>query len=181
MPATFSNQTIFKPDYQPKTEVHTVSTLQNITFDEITIGQTTAYSKTLTEDLVSLFAVVSGDSNPVHLDQDYAATTQFGERIAHGAWLGALVSAAIALQLPGPGSVLLNQNITFRKPVKIGDTITVNLEVTEMDQKRRFVYMACRVVNQDGVVVARGTTQTLAPSQKLTLETPPLPTVRIGN
>ena len=76
-------------------------TISNVTFDELTIGQTASYSKQITEQDVILFAALSGDANPIHLDEDYARTTQFGERIAHGMLTGALVSAAIATKLPG--------------------------------------------------------------------------------
>ena len=101
-----------------------MTTLRNFTFDEIQIGQTTTYSKTLSERDLVLFAEVSGDVNPVHLDAEFAAGSMFGERIAHGMWTGALISAALALQLPGPGTIYVGQTLSFRAPVKLGDTAT---------------------------------------------------------
>ena len=88
-----------------------VSHLENTTFDEMTIGQTASYTKTLTEDDITLFAAVSGDVNPVHLDADFAANTQFKQRIAPGMWTGAIISAALALELPGPGTIYLGQSL----------------------------------------------------------------------
>jgi 3-hydroxybutyryl-CoA dehydratase len=94
--------------------------ISNYTYDEITIGQTATYSKLIEERDVQLFAVVSGDVNPVHLDAAFAATTQFRERIAHGMLSGAVISAAIAMQLPGPGTIYLGQTLRFTLPVKVG-------------------------------------------------------------
>jgi acyl dehydratase len=90
------------------------------TFDEITVGDEATYTRLITNREVEAFAAVSGDHNPLHLDPDYAATTPFGECIAHGMLTGALISAAIAMQLPGPGSVYLNQSIQFKAPVLLG-------------------------------------------------------------
>ena len=104
--------------------------ISNVTFDEIAISDTATYTRLITNQEVEAFAAISGDHNPLHLDPEYAATTAFGECIAHGMLTGALISAAIAMQLPGPGSVYLSQNIQFRAPVFLGDTLTVTLEVT---------------------------------------------------
>ena len=157
-----------------------MSTLQNITYDDISIGQTASYSRTLTEDQLTLFAAVSGDVNPVHLDADFAATTQFKERIGHGAWTSAVISAALALELPGPGTIYLSQTLSFRAPVKVDDTITVELEVTEKLDDKKFVTLACKVVNQHGKTVAKGTAQVMAPTEQLTLPKPELPPITIG-
>ena len=156
-----------------------MSQLENLTFDEITIGQTATYSKIVSEQDIQLFAVVSGDANPVHLDEAYAAGTQFQGRIAHGMLTGALVSAAIATTLPGPGSIYLGQSLRFRAPVRIDDTITVSLEVTEKNDRRQFVTLQCRIYNQDEKLVASGTADVMAPSEKLRIDPPPLPTVQV--
>lgn len=149
--------------------------LENITFDEITIGQQATYSKTLTELDVALFAATSGDVNPVHLDEAYASTTMFKGRIAHGMWTGGLVSAALAMKLPGPGTIYLNQNLKFTAPVRIGDTITVELTVTAKREDRKFVTLDCQVRNQAGKTVASGVAEVIAPTEKLRLEAPKLP------
>ncbi|MCB1708212.1 MAG: MaoC family dehydratase, partial [Halioglobus sp.] len=113
--------------------------LANVTYDEITVGQTASYSRLVEERDIALFAAVSGDVNPVHLDADFAAGTVFGERIAHGMLTGAFISAALAMELPGPGTIYLGQSLRFRLPVKIGDTLTVTLEVTDKQDRRNIV------------------------------------------
>jgi 3-hydroxybutyryl-CoA dehydratase len=157
-----------------------VNQLTNYTYDEISIGQTASYSKLVEEKDIQLFAAVSGDVNPVHLDAQFAATTQFKERIAHGMLTGAVISAALALELPGPGTIYLGQSLRFRLPVKIGDEITVQLEVTEKRDDKGFVTLECKAVNQRGKVVASGTAEVMAPTEKLTIERPSLPTVTVG-
>lgn len=157
-----------------------MTTLHNFTFDEIQIGQTATYSKTLSERDLVLFAEVSGDINPVHLDPEFAASTMFGERIAHGMWTGALISAALALQLPGPGTIYLGQTLSFRAPVKLGDTITVKLTVTEKRDDKKFVTLDCEATNQHGKTVAKGPAQVIAPTEKFERAAPQLPTITIG-
>ncbi|GAB5451988.1 MAG: MaoC family dehydratase [Halioglobus sp.] len=153
--------------------------ISNYTYDELTIGQTATYSKHITETDVKLFAAVSGDVNPVHLDAAFAAATQFGERIAHGMLTGAIISAALAMKLPGPGTIYLGQSLRFKLPVKLGDTVTVHLEVTEKKDKRRFVTLDCRAENQHGETVASGSAEVMAPAEKVELDTPPLPAVAL--
>lgn len=116
-----------------------------------------------------MFAAVSGDRNPVHLDAAYAATTQFKERIAHGMLSGALISAAIATVLPGPGTIYLGQTLRFTRPVKLGDDLKVELEVLEKLPKNR-VRMATRVFNQAGKQVVDGEAEIMAPEEKLSVE-----------
>jgi acyl dehydratase len=157
-----------------------VSTLENFTFDEIEIGQTATYSKTLTEDDLALFAATSGDVNPVHLDAEFAAESMFKQRIAHGMWTGGVISAAIALELPGPGTIYLGQSLSFRAPVVLGDTITVTLEVTAKQDDKKFVTMSCVATNQKGKAVVKGEAQVLAPSEKLSIPAPELPKITIG-
>ena len=151
--------------------------LGNFTFDEITIGQTANFSKQIEERDIRLFAAVSGDVNPVHLHSDFASGTAFGERIAHGMLTGALVSAALAMELPGPGTIYISQSLRFRLPVKIGDTVTVTLEVTEKQDRRKIVTLDCKASNAAGKLVATGTAQVIAPTQKLQIERPALPQV----
>jgi len=155
--------------------------ISNYTYDEITIGQTARYSKLIEERDVQLFAVVSGDVNPVHLDAAFAATTQFRECIAHGMLSGAVISAAIAMELPGPGTIYLGQSLRFTLPVRLGDTITVNLEVIDKKDKRGIVFLDCKVFNQHEKLVVTGAAEVLAPKEKLLLERPVLPGVHIGN
>ena len=149
--------------------------ISNVTFDEIAIGDTATYTRLITNHEVEAFAAISGDHNPLHLDPEYAATTAFGECIAHGMLTGVLVSAAIAMQLPGPGSIYLSQSLRFRAPVLLGDTLTVTLEVTDKHSKRPWVTLGCTVENQAGKAVAKGEAQVEAPTKKetVTVITPP--------
>ncbi len=157
-----------------------MSTLSNFTYDEIEIGQTASYSKTIEAQDIQMFAAVSGDVNPVHLDADFAATTQFKQPIAHGMLTGAIISAALAMELPGPGTIYLGQSLRFRLPVLIGDSITIELEVTEKRDDRKFVTLNCKAVNQDGKTVASGVAEVMAPTEKLELEKPELPVFSAG-
>jgi acyl dehydratase len=153
--------------------------LVNYTYDEIAIGQTARYSKRIAERDIQLFAAVSGDVNPVHLDPAFAAATPFGGCIAHGMLTGALISAALAMELPGPGTIYLSQSLKFRLPVKPGDTITIALEVTDKQERRKVVVLDCKASNQAGKVVATGSAEVLAPAQKLSMERPLLPRVEV--
>ena len=153
--------------------------ISNVTFDEIAIGDTTTYTRLVTNQEVEAFAAISGDHNPLHLDPEYAATTAFGECIAHGMLTGALISAAIAMQLPGPGSVYLSQNIQFRAPVMLGDTLTVTLTVTDKHAKRPWVTLQCEVANQDGKAVAKGEAQVTAPTESETVTIVPPPAIQL--
>ena len=153
--------------------------ISNRPFDQITVGDTARYSRLITHREIQLFAAVSGDHNPVHLDPDYAAGTQFGECIAHGMLTGAFVSAAIAMELPGPGSVYLGKSLEFRAPVKLGDTITVNLEVTDKHARKPWVTIACDVRNQDDRAVARGEARIMAPTVAETVTVVPPPTIQL--
>ncbi|MEM8660896.1 MAG: MaoC family dehydratase [Pseudomonadota bacterium] len=156
-------------------------TISNYTYPEIALGQTASYSKVIEEKDIQLFAAVSGDVNPVHLDAEFAAKTRFGERIAHGMLSGAIISAAIAMELPGPGTIYLSQTMRFKLPVKIGDLITVLLEVTERQDKREIITLDCKVQNDKNKVVVTGTAQVMAPPEKLAIERPALPRVSIDS
>jgi len=153
--------------------------LTNFTYDEIALGQQASWSREVTQRDVQVFAAVSGDVNPVHLDEVFAATTQFGERIAHGMLSGAFVSAALAMTLPGPGAIYLGQSLKFRLPVKPGDTVTVKLEVTDKNDRRRVVTLDCKAYNQHDKLVLTGEANVIAPDQKLKIEVPAAPNVSI--
>lgn len=154
--------------------------LENYPINELIVGQRASYSKTLTERDIILFAACSGDVNPVHLDTEYAATTPFGEPIGHGMWTGALVSAAIATCLPGPGSVYRSQSLSFKHPVKIGDTVTVTLIVSEIKERIKLVTLECEAHNQDGKLIAKGIAEVIAPAEKQRLAAGVLPNIAMG-
>ena len=124
-------------------------------YADLTIGETSEYSKIVTDADVRAFAQITGDFNPVHIDEAAAAKTRFGGRIAHGMLSAGLVSAAIANGIPGPGSIYLAQTLKFTAPVRIDDTVTVSLRVIELLSKNRVrLETVCR--NQDGVTVLEG-------------------------
>jgi 3-hydroxybutyryl-CoA dehydratase len=124
-------------------------------YSDLTVGQTAEYSKAVSDDDVMSFARITGDFNAVHVDETAAAKTRFGGRIAHGMLSAGLVSAAIANELPGSGSIYLGQTLRFTAPVRIGDTVTVALTVTELLSKNRVkLSTVCR--NQNGETVLDG-------------------------
>lgn len=150
------------------------ATARSISYDDLQVGQTASLKRTITETDLQMFAAVSGDNNPVHLDAEFAAGTRFGERIAHGMLTGALISAAIACNLPGPGSVYLGQQLTFTRPVKLADELEVRLEVMEKLPKNQ-VRIRTRVVNQQGKMVVDGEALVLAPASSDEVIMPALP------
>lgn len=153
--------------------------LSNRTYEELHVGDKAEVRHTVTERDLLLFAAVSGDVNPVHLDESFAANTAFKGRIAHGMFSGALISAAIACELPGPGSIYIGQEMSFMRPVRLSDEIRVELEVLEKLPKNR-VRIATRVFNQDGKQVVDGVATVMAPTEKSSIARPTLPTVSIG-
>ncbi|WP_404418230.1 MaoC/PaaZ C-terminal domain-containing protein [Marinospirillum sp.] len=157
-----------------------MSKLVNRPYDTLKEGDSATFEKTLTERELVLFAAVSGDVNPVHLDAEFAKTSMFGERIAHGMWSGSLISAALATTLPGPGTIYLGQDLSFRRPVKLEDTLTVTLTVKEKQDAKKIVIIDCLVTNQKGEKVVTGTAKVIAPTEKAELEAPQLPEIKIG-
>jgi 3-hydroxybutyryl-CoA dehydratase len=155
-----------------------MSQLTGYTYEEIELGQTANFIKQVEETDIQMFSAVSGDVNPVHLDEEFAASTMFGGRIAHGMLTGAVISAALAMELPGPGCIYLGQTLRFSRPVKIGDRITVNLEVTAKRDDKKIITLSTEVSNQDGKVVATGEAQVLASREKLLIDPPALPRFR---
>ena len=126
---------------------------QGYYLEDLEIGMSASFAKTVTDADVVLFAGVSGDTNPVHLNQEFAEQTMFKGRIAHGMLSAGFISAAFGTKLPGPGCIYLSQNLKFRAPVKVGDTVTALVTVKAMDMERRRVTFdtVCKV--HDRVVV----------------------------
>jgi len=118
-------------------------------------GDFAEVKKVITEEDIYLFAGITGDRNPLHTSHDYASKTRFGERIAHGMLTAGLISAALGMKLPGPGSVFLSQNLKFLAPVKVGDEITARVEVTEVISERR-LRMRTQCFNQRSELVLDG-------------------------
>ena len=126
------------------------------TFATLKVGDKDSISKTITADVVAKFADVSNDHNPLHLDEDFAKTTQFGQRIAHGMISAGLISAVHGTQLPGQGAVYMTQSLKFRRPVFYGDTLTAWAEVQEKIEDKKRVVLKNWVVNQKGETVVEG-------------------------
>ncbi len=122
----------------------------------IDVGDTASLEKKVSEADIVEFAEITGDKNPVHLDEDYARQTVFGTRIAHGMLSAGYISAVLGMKLPGPGAVYMKQTLTFLAPVKIGDVITTTVEVIEIGPKRKTAKLKTHCTNQDGVVVLEG-------------------------
>lgn len=122
----------------------------------LTIGVKASRTKTITDEMIRTFAELSGDRNPVHLDDAYAATTRFGRRIAHGMIAAGLISATIANDLPGPGAVYLGQSLQFKAPVFPGDSVTATVEVRAIRADKPIVTLATTCTTQNGTVVLEG-------------------------
>jgi phosphate acetyltransferase/phosphate butyryltransferase len=152
--------------------------IENKTYAEIAVGDHAELTRTLQPQDIELFAVMSGDVNPAHVDADYARTDKFHGIIAHGMWGGALISALLGTELPGPGTIFLNQSLKFDAPVGLGDTITVRVEVTQKQEKGRLL-LACTCVNQHGRTVIDGQAQVIAPRDKVRRPRVVLPQVHL--
>ncbi len=140
--------------------------MQGLTIDQIKVGDKTSVVKTISESDVYLFAGITGDLNPAHTNQVAAEKTIFKGRIAHGILVSGLISTCLGMQLPGPGTIYLSQNLKFTAPVRIGDTITAEVEVTEVIEDRNRVKLKTVCSNQDGKVVIDGDA-TVMPPKKL--------------
>ncbi len=136
--------------------------IQSHALEDLKIGQNESSARLVTSEMINAFADVSGDKNPIHIDADYAATTPFKERIAHGALTASFISAVLGTQLPGDTAVALNLNVNFKRPVKIGDTVHTTVTVIDIDTKKRHVRFATdcvvgkkKVVDGEALVYVR--------------------------
>lgn len=121
------------------------------------IGHTVTFSKTISEFDIYQFAGITGDFNPLHVNEEYAQTTRFGKRIAHGMLTSSFICTALGTQMPGVGTIHINQNLSFKKPVYIGDTITVKLELLEKNADKNIWIIKSDVYNQHDEIVVEGT------------------------
>ncbi len=153
--------------------------LENRVFDDLRLGDAASLSRQITLDDIALFAVISGDINPAHLDAEYAATDLFHHIIAQGVLTAGLISAVLGTKLPGPGTIYLAQELKFRAPVAPGDTITATCTVTGLEAEKHRVVLDCHCTNQSGVEVLRGTATVQAPTEKVSRLAIALPEVRL--
>ncbi len=151
--------------------------ISNVVYDDIRIGQSASETRTLTQTDIQAFATISGDVNPAHLDQEYAEHTLFHGVIAHGMWGGALISTILGTKLPGPGTIYLEQNLHFVKPVRIGDTLTITATVVAKDDDKKRVTLDCEIINQKGLKVVYGNALVIAPTERVNRPRTHLPTM----
>jgi acyl dehydratase len=150
------------------------------TYQDLEIGTEGRFSKQLTERDIILFGVTSGDINPVHFDTEYAATTTFETRIAHGMWSAGLISTVIGVVMPGPGSIYISQDLKFKRPVRIGDTLTAVLTVKKKIEIFKYVVLDCKVINQNDEVVTQGEATVMPPKSSAELDSPEIPLVHVS-
>lgn len=138
--------------------------MQGLFLEDLSVGQSAEMTRTADERTIQLFAEVSGDNNPLHLDEDYAQTTQFKGRIAHGMLSAAYISAVIGTQLPGPGAVYMGQSLSFRRPVRVGDEVLTVCTIKEIDADKGRVTIDT-VCSVSGKAVLTGEALILAPKR----------------
>jgi 3-hydroxybutyryl-CoA dehydratase len=127
--------------------------LRILYFEDLMVGMTETFSKTVSSSDVVGFAEVTGDRNPIHLSEHFAARTTFGTRIAHGLYTASLISALLGTRLPGPGAIYISQTLNFRAPVRIGDTVAVTITVSELIHEKSRARLACMCKVGEGVVL----------------------------
>ncbi|ACV28167.1 (R)-specific enoyl-CoA hydratase [Anaerococcus prevotii] len=137
--------------------------IKGYTIDEVEVGQSASFTKTVTEADAYNYAGVSGDFNPAHINEEYAKNTFFKTRIAHGMISAGFISAVLGTKLPGPGTIYLGQDLKFLKPVRFGDTITATCTVEEIIKEKNRLTLRTVCTNQDGEVVIDGKALVLAP------------------
>lgn len=130
--------------------------MKGLSMKEIEVGQNASYTKTITETDVYLYAGISGDANPVHLNEVYAKGSRFKTRIVHGMLSAGLISTVLGMYLPGPGSIYAKQEIKFLAPVYFNDTLTATCTVKEKIEDKNRVVLDCKVTNQDGTDIIAG-------------------------
>lgn len=141
--------------------------ITNRTIDEIKVGDSASLTRKLTQRDIEVFAALTGDVNPVHVDAEFARDDMFHQIIGHGMWGAAMISAVLGTELPGPGTIYCAQTLRFRRPVHPGDTVTATVTVTESDPARKRVILDCTLRNQQGDCVIEGTAEVRAPTEKI--------------
>ncbi len=149
--------------------------IQNRTFDEIEIGDSATLVRTLTEKDIEVFAIMSGDINPAHLDKEYVKTDVFHKIVAHGMWGGSLLSTVLGTQLPGPGTIYLGQTLKFLYPITVGDVVTVKVMVIKKNPNKFIIDLDCSCTLQNNKVAISGVATVVAPTTKIKREKVILP------
>ena len=155
--------------------------IENHTYDEIRVGDSASLTRILRPEDIQLFAIMSGDVNPAHVDPEYAHSSMFHEVIAHGMWGGALISTVLGTEFPGPGTIYVGQTLRFSRPVKVGDTVTVKITCKQKFDHNKHMVFDCLCTNQDGLKVIAGEAEVLAPTEKIKRARVELPEVTISD
>ena len=155
--------------------------IENRTYDEIQVGDSVSLTRTLRPEDIRLFAVMSGDINPAHVDSEYAGSSMFHEFIAHGMWGGALISTVLGTQFPGPGTSYIDQTLHFSRPLGVGETITVTLTASRKFDHNHHILFDCTCTNQDRREVIRGSIEVQAPTEKIKRARAALPGVTLSD
>lgn len=153
--------------------------LENRTFEEINVGDQASLSRQLTEKDIQVFAIMSGDINPAHVDIEYAKSDMFHEIIGHGMWGAALISTVLGTQLPGPGTIYLGQTLRFKRPVTIGDTLVITVSALEKKPEKKRIIFSCECRNQKDEVVIEGQAEVIAPTEKIRREKIQMPEINL--
>lgn len=159
--------------------INSQSQIVNKTFDEININDQASLTRTLTKRDIQLFAILTGDMNPAHLDEKYAKSDLFHQIVGHGMWTGSLFSTLFGMHLPGPGAIYLSQNLKFLKPVHLGDTVTAVVKVIGKEEKTKHIKFKTICTNQKGENIIEGDAEVMAPQEKVHWSATPLPKIQL--
>jgi len=154
--------------------------IENRTYDEIRVGDAATLVRTLRPEDIQMFAIISGDMNPTHVDPEYARSSQFREVVAHGMWGGVLFSNILGTQFPGPGTVYIDQSLHFDRTIRVGDTLTVTVTCQRKFDHNRHILFDCNCTNQDNERVIHGTAEVAAPTEKIKRPKAALPELRLA-
>jgi phosphate acetyltransferase len=154
--------------------------IENRTYDEIQVGDVSTLVRTLRPEDIQMFAIISGDMNPAHVDPEYARSSQFREVVAHGMWGGMLFSNVIGMQFPGPGTEYFDQSLHFERSVRVGDTLTVTVTCQRKFDHNRHIIFDCNCTNQDSERVIYGTAEVIAPKEKIKRAKATMPEIKLS-
>ncbi|MDP1651819.1 MAG: bifunctional enoyl-CoA hydratase/phosphate acetyltransferase [Rhodocyclaceae bacterium] len=157
-----------------------IDTIENRTYDEIQVGDVATLARTLRPEDIQMFAIISGDMNPTHVDPEYARSSQFREVVAHGMWGGMLFSNILGTQFPGPGTVYVDQNLHFDRAVRVGDTLIVTVTCRRKFDHNHHILFECHGTNQDKELVIHGTAEVIAPMEKIKRAKMALPEIKLS-
>ncbi|MDP3030863.1 MAG: bifunctional enoyl-CoA hydratase/phosphate acetyltransferase [Rhodocyclaceae bacterium] len=157
-----------------------IETIENRTYDEIKVGDVATLIRTLRPEDIQMFAIISGDMNPTHVDPEYARSSEFREVVAHGMWGGMLISNVLGTQFPGPGTIYYDQSLRFERSVRVGDTLTITVTCQRKFDHNHHIIFDCVGTNQDNIRVLFGTAEVIAPQEKIKRPKAMLPEIKLS-